>query len=128
MQVAEVLGCNDAPLGGDRVLQCGSVRTSVAPLPICFTCDVSMHACCLCIPASQNTAALVVLPLWMTSAKQTGKQENTWESQAYETARMMFADIKVQSSTVKLQIQLGKGNYMKYTSVRDLNLEHFSHL
>lgn len=50
VQAVVVLGCNDAPLGGDRVLQCGSLRTSEAPLSSCFTCDDSMPACCLCIP------------------------------------------------------------------------------
>lgn len=73
------------------------------------SCDDSMSACCLCTPASQNTAAVAALFLWRISAKRCldliSKQENNWESRAYETALMMCADIKVEMRTAELQIQ-----------------------
>lgn len=73
-----VVGYNDAPLGGDRVLQCGSLRTSEAPLSSSFTHDDSIPPSYLCVPASQNAAAAALLHLRRISAKrcpdrQTGK-------------------------------------------------------
>ena len=103
-----VLGCSDAPLGGDRVLQCGSLRTSEALLSSCFTYDDCMPACCLsvhpCKPKSCSSSCTRVASAQDLSRavpesdQQTGKQLGVCG--AYETALLMFADIKVQIRTV----------------------------
>lgn len=56
-------GCNEVPLGGDRVLQCDSQRNSKAPMLSYVTYDDSMAECYLSPPASQNAAAETMLPL-----------------------------------------------------------------
>ncbi len=117
--VVVVLGCNDAPLGGDRVLQCGSLRTSEAPLSGSFTCDDSMPPCCLCVHASQNAAAAVENFSWAAPA--SGKRKTSERPGVMKQPRWCLL-----TSRFKLE-RLSYGYNSLCISMWELTLPFFSH-